>query len=146
MSIKIRLTAWWASLRIRFYAFRVFNKFINSPQPPPNPPIRHGFYYDDSMLYPIKRAIYEDGRRVIKIHVAHNFFMRVKAVCTPPIPDAKGEFKYTILGYDVCEHFDYSDKDFWIEFEGTIPEDHCKSCGKTWREHRLNRVGHEVCP
>ena len=77
--------------------------------------------FDDSILEPIRKAIYEaerDYKNVLRIHVTWDFYMQVKAKCTPPVPDIQKPFEYPILGYSVVEHIEPCEKEWWLEIEG----------------------------
>lgn len=74
--------------------------------------------FDDRMLEPIRKAIWEakrDNKNVLKIHVTHDFYLQVKAKCTPPVPDIQKPFEYPILGYPVVEHMEPCEKEWWLE-------------------------------
>lgn len=76
--------------------------------------------FDDRMLEPIRKAIWEakrDHKNVLKIHVTQDFYLQVKAKCTPPIPDIQKPFEYPILGYSVVEHIEPCEKEWWLEIE-----------------------------
>lgn len=82
--------------------------------------------FDDSILEPIGKAIYEakrENKKVVKIHVTYDFYMLVKAKCTPPTVDIQKPFEYPILGYSVVEHKEPCDKEWWLEIEGERPEE-----------------------
>lgn len=76
--------------------------------------------FDDRMLEPIQKAIWEakrDHKNVLKIHVTRDFYLQVKAKCTPPVPDIQKPFEYPILGYSVVEHREPCEKEWWLEIE-----------------------------
>ena len=95
--------------------------------------------FDDSILEPIRKAIFEakrDYKNVLKIHVTYDFYMQVKAKCTPPVQDIQKPFEYTILGYSVVEHVEPCEKEWWLEFESVhIPQ----PAGEAWRSARAFR-------
>lgn len=80
--------------------------------------------FDDSILEPIRKAIWEakrDYRDVLKIHVTRDFYLRVKAKCTPPVPDIQNPFEYPILGYSVIEHVEPCKAEWWLEMSPPPP-------------------------
>lgn len=77
--------------------------------------------FDDSILEPIRKAIWEakrDYKNVLKIHVTYDFYMQVKAGCTSPVPDMQKPLEYLILGYSVVEHIEPRENKWWLEIEG----------------------------
>jgi hypothetical protein len=77
--------------------------------------------FDDSIIEPIRKAIWEANREyknVLRIHVTYDFYMQVKAKCTPPVPNIQEPFGYPILGYPVIEHIEPCEKEWWLEIEG----------------------------
>ena len=98
--------------------------------------------FDDSILEPIRKEIFEakrDYKTILKIHVTHDFYLRVKVQCTSPAPDIQKPFEYPILGYPVVEHIEPCDKEWWLEIEGEyIPQ----PVGEAWRSARAYREKH----
>jgi hypothetical protein len=75
---------------------------------------------DESILEPIKQAIWEarrDYKNVLKIHVTNDFYLQVKAKCGNLFLDFQKHRDYPILGYEVVEHFEPCEKEWWLEFE-----------------------------
>ncbi|RPI93052.1 MAG: hypothetical protein EHM40_11090 [Chloroflexi bacterium] len=80
--------------------------------------------FDDTILEPIRKAILEakrDYKNILHIHVTHDFYLRVKAKCAPPVPDIQKPSDYPILGHSVKEHFEPCEKEWWLEFENAPP-------------------------
>ncbi len=98
--------------------------------------------FDDSILEPVRRAIWEakrDYKNVLRIHVTYDFYMQVQAKCTPPVRDIQKPFEYPILGYSVVEHIEPCDKEWWLEIEGEhIPPPE----NEAWRSAHAYREKH----
>lgn len=98
--------------------------------------------FDDSIIEPIRKAIFEAKRgykNVLKIHVTYDFYMQVKAKCTPPVPNIQEPFDYPILGYAVVEHVEPCEKEWWLEIEGEPMPQPVSEAWRSAREYREKR-------
>lgn len=98
--------------------------------------------FDDSILEPIRKAIWEakrDDKKVLKIHVTYDFYVQVRAKCTPPVPDIQKPFEYPIFGYSVVEHVEPCEKKWWLEIEGEPMPQPVSEAWRSYLEYREKR-------